>query len=229
MKRRSRSRRSADRRSGKGALSSRREFALRRRRDRFSRARCRRTAESAERAQRAAVRFPASPPASPISIGCSAACRPPTFIILAGRPGMGKTSLATNMAFQRRASLTSQDITDGVETPRGAPVLFFSLEMAAQQLAAAYSLRADRNRDVADPERQVLGDRVEQVRPRHAEHFEHLPLYIDDTGGISIAQIAARARRLKREKKIGLDHHRLSCSWSRRRAAPKTACRKSRK
>ena len=57
------------------------------------------------------------------------------LLILAGRPGMGKTALATNMAF-KAARLFAQDVADGVEMPRGAPVLFFSLQMAAQQLAA---------------------------------------------------------------------------------------------
>ena len=61
--------------------------------------------------------------------------QPSDLIIIAGRPGMGKTSLATNMAFHA-ARYYVQDMADGIETPRGAPVLFFSLEMAAQQLSA---------------------------------------------------------------------------------------------
>ena len=127
---------------------------------------------------------------------------PSDLIIVAGRPGMGKTSLATNMAFHS-ARLWAKDKADNAEPPRGAAVLLFSLEMAASQLSARVlceqteiEMRKIRSGRFTDAEwdrfvrtAQVLGD---------------LPLYIDDTGGISIAQIAARARRLKREKNIGL-------------------------
>jgi replicative DNA helicase len=124
------------------------------------------------------------------------------LIIVAGRPGMGKTALATNMAFHA-ARVWAKDKADQAEPARGAPVLLFSLEMAASQLSARIlseqteiEMRKIRTGRFTDAEwdrfvrtAQVLGD---------------LPLYIDDTGGISIAQIAARARRLKREKHIGL-------------------------
>jgi replicative DNA helicase len=124
------------------------------------------------------------------------------LIIVAGRPGMGKTALATNMAFYA-ARLHAKDRADNASPPRGSPVLLFSLEMAASQLSARIlseqteiEMRKIRTGRFTDPEwqrfvqtAQVLGD---------------LPLFIDDTGGISIAQIAARARRLKREKHIGL-------------------------
>jgi replicative DNA helicase len=127
---------------------------------------------------------------------------PSDLIIIAGRPGMGKTALATNMAFYA-ARLWGKDKAEGVEPKRGAPVLLFSLEMAASQLSARIlseqteiEMRKIRTGRFTDSEwerfvrtAQVLGD---------------LPLYIDDTGGISIAQIAARARRLKREKQIGM-------------------------
>ena len=136
--------------------------------------------------------------------------QPSDLIIVAGRPGMGKSSLATNIAFHA-ARAWAQDTADGAEVPRGAPVLLFSLEMAAQQLAA-----------------RILSEQteIEMWRIRNGKFSENewekfvltmqdlstLPLYIDDTGGISIAQIAARARRLKREKKIGMviiDHIQL--------------------
>ncbi len=124
------------------------------------------------------------------------------LIIVAGRPGMGKSAFATNMAFHA-ARLWAKDAADQAEPKRGAPVLLFSLEMAASQLSARIlseqteiEMRKIRTGRFTDSEwdrfvrtAQVLGD---------------LPLYIDDTGGISIAQIAARARRLKREKQIGL-------------------------
>jgi replicative DNA helicase len=136
--------------------------------------------------------------------------QPSDLIIIAGRPGMGKTSLATNMAFHA-ARYYVQDREAGVEVSKGAPILFFSLEMAAQQLSA-----------------RILSEQseIEMWKIRNGKFSEGewekfvltmqdlstLPLYIDDTGGISIAQIAARARRLKREKNIGLviiDHIQL--------------------
>ena len=127
---------------------------------------------------------------------------PSDLIIVAGRPGMGKTSLATNMAFHA-ARLWAKDKADKVEAPRGSPVLLFSLEMAASQLSARIlseqteiDMRKIRTGRFTDAE----WDRFVQT----AQVLGDLPLYIDDTGGISIAQIAARSRRLKREKNIGL-------------------------
>ena len=136
--------------------------------------------------------------------------QPSDLIIIAGRPGMGKTSLATNMAFHA-ARYYVQDKEAGVAVSKGAPILFFSLEMAAQQLSA-----------------RILSEQseIEMWKIRNGKFSEGewekfvltmqdlstLPLYIDDTGGISIAQIAARARRMKREKNIGLviiDHIQL--------------------
>ncbi|HEY4264122.1 MAG TPA: replicative DNA helicase [Micropepsaceae bacterium] len=132
------------------------------------------------------------------------------LIIIAGRPGMGKTSLATNMAFHA-ARLRAKDKADGATPPRGAPVLLFSLEMAASQLSARIlseqteiEMRKIRTGRFTDAE----WDRFVQT----AQVLSDLPLYIDDTGGISIAQIAARARRLKRERQIGcviIDHIQL--------------------
>jgi replicative DNA helicase len=127
---------------------------------------------------------------------------PSDLIIIAGRPGMGKTALATNIGFHA-ARMWAKDKADGADPRRGASVLMFSLEMAASQLSARIlseqteiemrKIRTGRFTDVEwdrfVQQAQVLGD---------------LPLYIDDTGGISIAQIAARARRMKREKSIGM-------------------------
>jgi replicative DNA helicase len=128
--------------------------------------------------------------------------QPSDLLILAGRPGMGKTALGTNMGFHA-ARAYIQDMEAGAEIPRGSPVLFFSLEMAAQQLSARilaeqteiemWKIRNGRFSE-SEWEKFVLT----------MQELSTLPLFIDDTGGISIAQIAARARRMKREKKIGL-------------------------
>ena len=161
-----------------------------------------RAVDSAERAQARGGKI------SGVSTGFSdidgllGGLQPSDLVILAGRPGMGKSALGTNMAFHA-ARAWSQDMTDGAEVPRGAPVLYFSLEMAAQQLSA-----------------RILSEQteIEMWKIRNGKFSESewdkfvltmqdlstLPLYIDDTGGISIAQIAARSRRLKREKNIGV-------------------------
>ena len=128
--------------------------------------------------------------------------QPSDLLIIAGRPGMGKTSFATNMAFNA-ARAYAQDVEAGEDAPRGAPVLFFSLEMAAQQLAAR--ILAERT--------EIEMGKIRSGRFSEAEwekfvlamqDLSSLPLFIDDTGGISIAQIAARSRRMKREKNIGV-------------------------
>ena len=136
--------------------------------------------------------------------------QPSDLIILAGRPGMGKSSLATNMAFHTARAYV-QDMESGAEVPRGAPVLLFSLEMAAQQLSAR----------ILSEQTEIEMWKIRNGRFSESEwekfifamqDLSTLPLYIDDTGGISIAQIAARARRLKREKNIGcvmIDHIQL--------------------
>jgi replicative DNA helicase len=128
--------------------------------------------------------------------------QPSDLLIIAGRPGMGKTALATNMAFYA-ARVFARDRDAGEENSIGAPVLFFSLEMAAQQLAARIlsqqtelEMYKIRNGKFSDSEWQKFVSAMQELSA--------IPLYIDDTGGISIAQIAARARRLRREKAIGL-------------------------
>jgi replicative DNA helicase len=170
----------------------------------------RRTVESAEKAQARGGKISGVPSGFADLDSLLGGLQPSDLIIIAGRPGMGKTSLATNMAFYA-ARTYSQDFADGVETPRGCPVLFFSLEMAAQQLSARILSE--------QTEIEMWKIRNGKFSESEWENFVHkmqdlsnLPLYIDDTGGISIAQIAARARRLKREKKIGMviiDHIQL--------------------
>ncbi|GGC74276.1 replicative DNA helicase [Chelatococcus reniformis] len=125
------------------------------------------------------------------------------LVILAGRPGMGKTALATNIAFNVARAYASERRQDGsLETVNGGIVGFFSLEMSAEQLASriiaeqsgvpSYKIRRG---DLHEDEFVRITDA--------AREMQTLPLYIDQTGGISIAQLTARARRLKRQK--GLD------------------------
>ncbi len=128
---------------------------------------------------------------------------PSDLIILAGRPSMGKTSLATNIAFNIARSYRRGTKPDGTEgTLNGGVVGFFSLEMSAEQLAARILSEA-----AEVPSEQIRrGDMTEEEFRRFVEAakaLETCPLYIDDTPALPISQVAARARRLKRTH--GLD------------------------
>lgn len=129
--------------------------------------------------------------------------QPSDLIILAGRPGMGKTSLATNIAYNVAAAYRGETLPDGSVRPiDGGICAFFSLEMSAEQLATrilaeqteipSYKIRRG---DISEADFDKLA--------AGAQMMQTVPLYIDDTGGISIAQLRARARRLKRQR--GLD------------------------
>ncbi|MDK9696753.1 MAG: replicative DNA helicase [Siculibacillus sp.] len=125
------------------------------------------------------------------------------LVILAGRPAMGKTSLATNIAFNIAAAHRTEEQPDGtMKTVDGGAVGFFSLEMSSEQLATRIiSEQAEipsnkiRRGDITDAEFEKLVGA--------AQTMQSIPLWVDQTGGISIAQLAARARRLKRQR--GLD------------------------
>lgn len=124
--------------------------------------------------------------------------------IVAGRPGMGKTSLATNIAFSA-AKRFVQEQEDGIDPGKGAgaPVAFFSLEMSADQLAT----RILAEQSGISSENLRMGKISQQEfrqLARAAAELQSLPLYIDDTPGLSIAALRARARRLKRQKGIGM-------------------------
>ncbi len=125
------------------------------------------------------------------------------LLILAGRPSMGKTSLATNIAFNIAKAYKRGLLPDGSEgAVDGGVVGFYSLEMSAEQLAARILSEASEV-----PSEQIRrGDMTEAEFRRFvdaAKALEACPLYIDDTPALPIAQLAARARRLKRTH--GLD------------------------
>jgi len=125
------------------------------------------------------------------------------LIIVAGRPGMGKTALATNIAFNIAKAYEFEVRADGSHaTTNGGVVGFFSLEMSAEQLAtriiseqsgvASYKIRRG---DITEDDFHGIAEA--------AREMQSIPFYIDQTGGLSIAQLTARARRLKRQR--GLD------------------------
>ena len=128
---------------------------------------------------------------------------PSDLIILAGRPSMGKTSLATNIAFDVARKYRYEIMPDGTKkTVEGGVVGFFSLEMSAEQLATR--LIADYTGIPGYMIRQGTIDEVQYGEIRDAVlEIQSLPMFIDDTGGLPISALAARARRLKRTH--GLD------------------------
>jgi replicative DNA helicase len=125
------------------------------------------------------------------------------LLILAGRPSMGKTALATNIAFNVARNYAWEPQPDGTrKTVSGGVVAFFSLEMSAEQLALR--MLADASGVSSDRLRKGEIDASEFGRIRDAAlEIQEAPLFIDATGGISISKLTARARRLKRQS--GLD------------------------
>ncbi|MFD1509331.1 replicative DNA helicase [Lacimonas salitolerans] len=125
------------------------------------------------------------------------------LLILAGRPSMGKTSLATNIAFNIAKTYRKGTLPDGTEgAVEGGVVGFYSLEMSAEQLAARILSEA-----AEVPSEQIRRGDMTEVEFRRfvdaAKSLEACPLFIDDTPALPIAQLAVRARRLKRTH--GLD------------------------
>jgi replicative DNA helicase len=125
------------------------------------------------------------------------------LIILAGRPGMGKTSLATNIAYNVAQAYKGELQPDGtMKAVNGGVVGFFSCEMSGEQLATR--IIAERSGISSSSIRRggITEADFEKLRDCSIE-LQTLPFYVDETGGISISQVMARARRLKRQK--GLD------------------------
>ena len=116
------------------------------------------------------------------------------LIVLAGRPAMGKTALATNIGFNAaRSNNTSQNDS----------ILIFSLEMSAEQLAQ----RILAEQTTIDSHKLRNGDINEKEFAKLVatqNDIYNLPFFIDDTPAISVGQIASRARRLKRTSGLGL-------------------------
>jgi replicative DNA helicase len=118
------------------------------------------------------------------------------LLVIAGRPSMGKTALAINMALN-----SCYDMLKSAEAPLS--VGFFSLEMSAEQLAArliAMMARTSASRIRSGSiDSNEFSDIVEA-----SQQLQTLPFYIDDTPALSIASLRTRARRLKRRHNIGL-------------------------
>jgi replicative DNA helicase len=123
--------------------------------------------------------------------------QPSDLVILAGRPSMGKTALATNIAFN-----AAKAYMDSPEN--GGRVAFFSLEMSAEQLATR----------ILAEQTGISSDRIRRGEISRDDDFtrlvvasqelQKLPMHIDDTPGLSVPALRTRARRLKRRHGLGM-------------------------
>jgi replicative DNA helicase len=114
---------------------------------------------------------------------------PSELIVLAGRPGMGKSALAANIAYHTAMS--------------GTAVGFFTVEMSVQQIVLR--LLGERSAISAHRLRKGAFSSTEFDRIiEYAQELKDAQIRFDETGGISIAQVCARARRWKRQHNIGL-------------------------
>jgi len=126
----------------------------------------------------------------------------PDLVILAGRPGMGKTALATSIACSVAGNKT--------------PVLFFSLEMSGEQLGMRMLAEL-----AGVPSNEIARGRFKPEdfdRMREAMTALQHPLYIDESGSLSVAQLVTRARRLHRVGLIVIDYLQLLRGTTRRSA-----------
>jgi replicative DNA helicase len=125
------------------------------------------------------------------------------LVILAGRPAMGKTSLATNIACSAATARQKDTGPDGtvVETPQ--VVAFFSLEMSAEQLATRIIAEGAEVRSDVIRRGEIRQSQFDQIFETSRALYT-LPLFIDDTPALTIGALRTRARRLKRQQGLSL-------------------------
>jgi replicative DNA helicase len=129
---------------------------------------------------------------------------PSDLVILAGRPSMGKTALATNIAFNAAKAYRPAATSGGRSAAEdGAVVGFFSLEMSAEQLATR----------ILAEESGVSSDRIRRGDVSHedfdkfvqaSQRLAAMRLFIDDTPALSVSALRTRSRRLMRQQGLGL-------------------------
>ncbi len=125
------------------------------------------------------------------------------LLILAGRPSMGKTALAVNMAYNACASLAKKAGDDGISAKEAGSVGFFSLEMSAEQLSTRMLSSASKLNSYG-----ILNGKISPEEFSHlvrvSNEMSNMPFYIDDTPALSISGLRTRARRLQRTANVKL-------------------------
>ena len=111
------------------------------------------------------------------------------LIIIAGRPSMGKTALATNIAFHAAKKIQ--------ETGKKGSVAFFSLEMSSEQLSTRILAEQSRIKSNDIRRGKISEEQLEEFIET-SKNISELPMYIDETPAISVAALSNRARRIKR-------------------------------
>jgi len=128
---------------------------------------------------------------------------PSDLVILAGRPSMGKTALATNIAYSAAATKHSRKGPSGEPVEVAETVAFFSLEMSAEQLATRIISEQAHVRSDSIRRGEIRDDEFDRIF-QTSRHLYELPLFIDDTPALSVSALRTRARRLKRQHNLGM-------------------------
>ncbi len=126
---------------------------------------------------------------------------PSNLIVLAGRPGMGKSALAAGIALHNAERFNE---TKDTAKPEGCPVGIFSLEMSAEELFARFTALKTEIPAQHLRSGDFSSDEFDRILTEAQRSLSKLPLYIEEAGQLTIGQVSSRARRLKRQRNIGL-------------------------
>jgi len=125
------------------------------------------------------------------------------LVILAARPSMGKTSLASNIAYNAASAKRREKGPDGSEVEVPDTVAYFSLEMSTEQLATRIISEQAHVRSDAMRRGEIRNDEFDRIFET-SRHLYSLPLFIDDSPALTLPALRTRARRLKRQHGLSL-------------------------
>ncbi len=125
------------------------------------------------------------------------------LIILAARPSMGKSTLATNIAFNIANSPREERDPEGNVIEMRQPVAFFSLEMSAEQLATRLISECSGVGSDSMRKGEIRNEEFDRIFEASRQLYE-VPLFVDDTPALSVSALRTRARRMKRQFGLSL-------------------------